>query len=86
MSAPIIRFSINELKPKSVLSQYYGNIGDGTAFLCFDYQGLLNTTSHDKCNIQAQWRIQDGYSDRYIFATKDIKIGEELFQSYSQPK
>jgi hypothetical protein len=83
MSAPIIRFPINELKPKSVLSQYYGNIGDGTAFLCFDYQGLLNTTSHDKCNIQAQWRIKDGYSE--FVATKDIKIGEELFQSYSQP-
>lgn len=84
MSSHIIRFPINELKPKSVLSQYYGNIGDGTAFLCFDYQGLLNTTSHDKCNIQAQWRIKDGYSE--FVATKDIKIGEELFQSYSQPK
>ena len=83
MSAPIVSFPINELKPRSVLSQYYGNIGDGTAFLCFDYQELLNTTKPDECNISSQWRIKDGYSE--FIAIKDIKIGDELFQSYSQP-
>jgi hypothetical protein len=84
MSSPIIRFPIKELKPDSFLSNYYGDIGDGTAFFCFDYQGLCNTTSHDNCNIQAQWRIKDGYSD-YV-ATKNIKIGDELFQSYYRAK
>lgn len=83
MSAPIVRFPINELKTNSVLSQYYGNVGDGTAFLCFDYQGLCNTTSPDKCNVIARWRIKDGYSD-YV-AIKDIEIGDELYQIYSKP-
>ena len=83
MSSPILRFPMTDLNEGAVIKQYNGNIGDGTGFLCFDWQGLVNTTSSDKCNVRATWRIKDEYSE-YI-AIKDIEIGEELFQSYGEP-
>ena len=74
---------MTDLNEGAVIKQYNGNIGDGTGFLCFDWQGLVNTTSSDKCNVRATWRIKDEYSE--FTATKDIEIGEELFQSYGEP-
>jgi hypothetical protein len=80
MSSPILRFPMTDIKENAVIKQYNGNIGDGTGFLTFDWQGLVNANSLDKCNVRATWRIKDGYSD--FIAIKDIEIGEELFQSY----
>ena len=80
MSSPILRFPMTDINEKAVIRQYNGNIGDGTGFLTFDWQALVNTNSPDKCNVRATWRIKDGYSD--FTAIKDIEIGEELFQLY----
>jgi hypothetical protein len=82
MRAPIIRFPLTDLTERASLRQYNGNIGDGTAFLTMDYQGLVKN-SPDNNNLRATWRIQDGYSE--FVATRDIKIGEELYQSYGSP-
>lgn len=82
MRAPIVRFPASDLNKNAILGQFVGNIGDGTVFLTLDYQGLVNN-SPDNNNLIATWRIQDGYSE--FVATRDIKNGEELLQSFSSP-
>lgn len=83
MSSPIIRFPVSDLNKNAVLRSYIGNVGDGTGFLTMDYQGLVNTINPELCNVQATWRLSDGYSD--FIAIRNIKEGDELFQSYGNP-
>ena len=47
------------------------------------YSNLPKTIPNDNNNLSATWRIQDGYSE--FVATRDIKNGEELLQSFSSP-
>ncbi len=57
-----------------------GGAGD-VAFLCFDYQGLVNAPpTAGMSNVRAQWRLGEGISQ--FVALRDIWAGEELFQSY----
>ena len=83
MQAPILRYPRGEVSPDGVLARYQGGDGD-MAFLCFDYQGLVNTApaAHEN-NVRAEWRIMEGLSQ--FVATKAIAPGHELFQNYDAP-
>lgn len=84
MQSPIVIYPKNEVKPGSTLSHYQGSYGD-VAFLCFDYQGLVNMSNKIEFNnVRARWRLAEGLSE-YV-ATQDIQEGEELFQHYSYPE
>lgn len=83
MQAPIIQYPRGEVSPHGVLAEYQGGDAD-TAFLCFDYQGLVNTASGAReNNVRAEWRLADGLSQ--FVASKAIAPGDELFQDYGAP-
>ena len=84
MQAPILLYNKDEVAPGSRISQYQGSFHH-KAFLCFDYQGLVNTASCGADNnVRAQWRIGEEIS-QYV-ALRDIGVGEELLQAYSEPE
>ena len=83
MQSPVIVYPKNEVSPGSTLSHYQGSYGN-VAFLCCDYQGLVNTGNKEKeNNVRARWRLREGLSE-YV-ATRYIEEGEELLQHYSNP-
>lgn len=83
MSAPILIFNKSEIDPQGTISRYCGNIKP-QAFMCFDYQGLCNTSPDPKMNnVRATWRIKDDRSE--YFAIKNIEIGDEILQEYKNP-
>jgi hypothetical protein len=84
MRSPILLFNVADVRPGCVLRDYCGFIGD-TAFLCFDYQGLVNRgPAPADNNVQAEWHLEQGMS-QYV-ALRDISPGEELFQDYGSAR
>lgn len=79
MRSPVLLFNLDDVRRGSVLRDYCGAV-EGTAFLCFDYQGLVNTSLGGDNNVQAEWYLDAGMS-QYV-ALRDIAPGEELFQNY----
>jgi len=84
MQAPIFSYSADDVKRGSRIREYQGTSGE-VAFLCFDYQGLVNTANDPSMNnLRAQWRLKDEISQ--FVALRDIHPGEELFQGYTSPE
>ena len=83
MQAPVLQYPRGEVSPQGVLARYQGGDAD-MAFLCFDYQGLVNTSPDAReNNVRAEWRIKEGLSQ--FVASKAIAPGDELFQNYGAP-
>ena len=81
MSSPMLLIPNKEINKNFLLYKYAGQLNKNYFFLTFDYQGLVNTTKSDECNIRAVWRTNEHIS-QYV-ALRDIDIGEELYQDYT---
>ena len=81
MRARVIRFPASDLNQNAVLGRFVGNVGDGSVFLTLDYQGLVLDSKDN--NVQATWRLKDGISE--FIATRDIAVGDEIYQSFGTP-